>query len=99
MHEMSLLRDLIRKIDEIASAEGVAGAEGAESAEGVASVRRVTVRIGALAHISAAHFREHFEQAIVGHSAAGAELVVEVSEDQSDPLAQEIVLLSLEVDA
>lgn len=86
MHEMTLLRDLLHKIDEIARREQASRVVG------------VKVRIGALAHISGEHFREHFEEATQGHVAQGARLdVVELS-DESDPLAQEIVLESLEVE-
>ena len=51
MHEFSLLADLMKKIDEVAKKE---------NAEKVVSLK---VWIGALAHISADHFREHFEHA------------------------------------
>lgn len=87
MHEMTLLRDLLRKIDEVAARE---------RAERVVGVK---VRIGALAHISGPHFREHFEHATRGHVAEGAELDVVESRDASDPMAQEIVLESIEVAA
>ena len=85
MHELSLLRDLIGKIDRVAHAEGAS------------HVQRVTVRIGALAHISADHFRTHFEAASIGRAAEGAELHIQTLTDKHDPLAQEIVLQSIEV--
>lgn len=87
MHEMSLLRDLLKKIDEIARTEGAARVVG------------VKVWLGAFSHISADHFREHFEEATVGHVAEGARLEVTESDDESDPNAQEIVLESVEVAA
>jgi hydrogenase nickel incorporation protein HypA/HybF len=59
----------------------------------------VTVRLGALSHISAHHFREHFEEAARGGPAEGADLVVETSGDESDPRAQDIMLESVEVEA
>lgn len=86
MHEMTLLRDLLRKIDDIAARE---------DAERVVGVK---VRIGALAHISGEHFREHFEQATKGHVAEDARLEVVELTDESDPLAQEIVLESIQVE-
>ncbi len=85
MHELSLLRDVLGKIDRVAEAEGVS------------RVCRVTVRIGALAHISADHFRGHFEAASIGRAAEGAELRIDMLTDQRDPLAQAIVLTSVEV--
>ncbi len=86
MHEMTLLRDLLHKIEAIAERE---------DAERVVGVK---VRIGALAHISGEHFREHFEEATVGHVAEGARLDVVELHDETDPLAQEIVLESIEVE-
>jgi hydrogenase nickel incorporation protein HypA/HybF len=85
MHEMTLLRDLLRKIELIAAQEEASRVVG------------VKVRIGALAHISGEHFREHFEQATEGHVAEDAELEVVEMSDESDPLAQEIVLESIQV--
>jgi hydrogenase nickel incorporation protein HypA/HybF len=56
------------------------------------------VRLGALAHISAQHFREHFVQAASGTVAEGARLDIEESSDQSDPRAQDILLETVEVE-
>ncbi len=87
MHEMSLLRDLLAKIEEIARAEDAS------------AVTHVKVKLGALSHISAEHFREHWDEAIEGHVAETADLEVEELTDETDPLAQEIVLESLEVES
>lgn len=85
MHEYSLMADLLRKIVRIADET---------KAERVTSVK---VRIGALAHITSEHFREHFEESIRGTVAEGATLKVEQMTDQADPNAQEIVLESVDV--
>lgn len=85
MHEHALIADLLRKITAIAHTEG---------AQKVISVQ---VRLGALCHVSAAHLREHFLQAAAGTLAEGARLDIEVATDITDPLAQEIVLDSVEV--
>ena len=85
MHELSLMADLIKKIDEVAQEQ---------DADRVVAVR---VKLGALSHISASHFREHFVQGTKGTRAEGARLDVEVSEDSKDPNAQEILLQSIEV--
>jgi hydrogenase nickel incorporation protein HypA/HybF len=85
MHERSLIAGLVRRIDEICRVEH------AERAT------RVTVRLGALSHISAEHFREHFEREAAG-CAAGAVLEVLVDADPSGPHAQEVVLESVEVE-
>lgn len=86
MHEMSLIHDLMRKIEMIASDQ---------KATQVAGVK---VRIGALAHISADHFREHFEEEAKGTIAEGARLEVEMLTDENDPQAQDIILESVEVE-
>lgn len=85
MHEFSLMNDLLRKIESIASENGATQVVG------------VKVRLGALSHISPEHFREHFDHAIEGTVAAGASLQVETAGDINDPLAQEIVLESVEL--
>lgn len=85
MHEFSLMADLLRKIDQVARARDAARVVG------------VKVRLGALAHISASHFREHFEMGTKGTLADGARLDVLESTDPNDPRAQDIVLESVEV--
>ena len=87
MHELSLLKDLLAKIAEVAAVESAS------------SVVAVKVWLGAFSHISADHFREHFEEATVGHVAEGARLEVTESDDEAHPNAQEIVLESVEVAA
>ncbi|MGE0681963.1 MAG: hydrogenase/urease maturation nickel metallochaperone HypA [Candidatus Binatia bacterium] len=85
MHELSLLADLLRKI------ESVARREQADA------VTRVTVRVGALCHLSPSHLREHFARAAQGTVAGGARLEIETLTDVTDPHAQEILLESVEV--
>ncbi|GJL82979.1 MAG: hypothetical protein DHS20C01_26130 [marine bacterium B5-7] len=87
MHEFSLMADLLRKIEQLAkdaNADKVIG---------------VKVKLGALSHITPDHFHEHFEEAIVGTVAEGAKLVVEQSDDQDDPNAQDILLESVDIAA
>jgi hydrogenase nickel incorporation protein HypA/HybF len=86
MHEASLMRSLMRKIDSLAAAEG---------AERVTTVR---VWLGALSHMSAGHFQEHFEQASKTTIADGASLEIEESTDIDDPNAQHLLLRSIEVE-
>lgn len=86
MHEFSLINDLMRKIAGIALEQG---------ARRVAAVK---VKLGALAHISPEHLREHFEQAVRGTIADGARLDIELNPDPDDPSAQEILLDSVEVE-
>ncbi len=84
MHEMSLIHNLVHKIEDIAREQ---------KARKISSVK---VRLGALSHISAGHFREHFEDETKSTVAEGARLDIEGSEDIHDPHAQDILLLSVE---
>jgi len=85
MHEFALMADLLRKIESISKDN---------DNKQIVSVK---VKLGALSHISAGHFREHFEDAIKGTVADGAALNVEELTDQEDPNAQEIILEEIEV--
>jgi hydrogenase nickel incorporation protein HypA/HybF len=83
MHEFSLIKDLLRKIQSIA---------------GCNKVVSVKVTLGALAHISAEHFREHFVEAAAGTIAEGARLEIEQLTDETDPRAQDVLLDSVELE-
>ena len=48
MHETALVRDVVRRIEDVARATGARRVTGAK------------VWLGALSHLSAEHFREHF---------------------------------------
>lgn len=85
MHEASLMKDLMRKIESVAQDQHAARITG------------VSVSLGALSHMSADHFREHFAVASEGTMAEGAELKIEVLTDLNDPHAQEILLKSVDV--
>ena len=86
MHEHSLLNDLMRKIERVVREQNAQRAT------------KVTIKLGAFSHISPDHFKEHFDQAKPGTVAENAELEVYASDDQSDPMAQEMILESLEVE-
>lgn len=85
MHEMSLLADLMDKIKMLAREH--------EAEE----ITEVTVRLGALSHISAGHFREHFEHAARGTLAEEARLTVVEDDDMNAPHAQDIMLESVDL--
>ncbi|QPJ61591.1 MAG: hydrogenase maturation nickel metallochaperone HypA [Candidatus Nitronauta litoralis] len=85
MHEQSLMKDLMEKITSVSANEQNK------------PVDAVTVRLGALSHISADHFREHFAEASRGTIAENANLKIIVLDDINDPLAQEIILESIEI--
>ena len=86
MHEMSLMNDLMSKINTIVEDQGGAKVVG------------VHVWLGALAHISPDHFREHFVEGARGTLAQDAHLYIESNEDPDNPHAQDILLRSIEVD-
>ena len=86
MHETSLMADLLRKIESVARLEGSKRVVG------------VKVGLGALSHISEGHFREHFDIGTVGTAAEGARLEVVVGTDPNDPGAQDIRILSVEIE-
>lgn len=87
MHEASLMKNLMAQILELAEAEEAK------------SVTEVQVWLGALSHMSAGHFTEHFAEASAGTIAEGAQVDVVVSNDVNDPNAQQILLQSISVDA
>lgn len=86
MHEHSLLNNLMGKIESIVREQEAQRAT------------KVTIKLGAFSHISSEHFREHFDQKKPGTVAENAELVVYKSDDETDPMAQEMILESIEVE-
>ena len=86
MHERALLADLVREIEAVAAREG---------ADKVVAVK---VRVGPMSHMTPDHFVEHFVDATRGTVAEGARCDVEEI-DEHDPLAQDVVLDSIEVAA
>lgn len=85
MHELSLMNDLMAKIQAVADQHQVS------------QVTRVEVWLGALCHLSAPHFTEHFEDAARGTVAEGAKLDIELSGDIHHPQAVDICLRSVDV--
>lgn len=85
MHEFSLIKDLIHKITTIAHEQHAN------------KVLSVTVKLGALSHMSPDHFREHFIHASHGTIAEGSQLHIEILNNTDDPLAQEVLLENIEV--
>jgi len=86
MHEHSLMKDLMNKIGQLARENNAR------------TVTEVKVRLGALSHISADHFRGHFIESAGGTIAENAVLVVEQLTDESDPRAQDIILDSIKIE-
>jgi hydrogenase nickel incorporation protein HypA/HybF len=86
VHERALMRDVVAKIEAVASE---AGAE---------RVTRVAVRLGSLSHFTPAHFREHFADASRGTVAEGATIEAVLDGDAASPSAQDVLLESVEVE-
>lgn len=85
MHETSLMKSLIRQVNEVAMANG--GGQ----------VRRVRVKLGALSNITPGHFREHFDWEAVGTPLCEAELDIDTSDDITAPDAGDIMITGVEV--
>jgi hydrogenase nickel incorporation protein HypA/HybF len=86
VHEASLVSGLIRQIESVVQQEPASRAVS------------VTVWLGALSHLSAAHFRTHFDRIAAGSVAAGATLHILESDDIHHPQAEAVLLRSVEVE-
>lgn len=85
MHEEALLRDVMRKVEEVARANGGA------------PVTRVRLWVGALSHCSEATFCERWALATRSTFLEGSRVEVEMSSDLRDPRAGAVILRSVEV--
>ena len=86
MHETALVRDVVHRVEDLARSTGARRVTGAK------------VWLGALSHLSAEHFREHFAIEARDTLAAEAVLEIEVSNDPADPHAQHVRLESVDLD-
>ena len=86
MHEASLMKSLMGKVEQLARDHGGGRVTG------------VRVKLGALSHFSPDHFREHFDHASRGTVAEGASLEIELLTDISDPRAQDVILESADIE-
>jgi hydrogenase nickel incorporation protein HypA/HybF len=86
MHETALVRDVVRRIEDLVRSTG--------------ACRAVSVKIwlGALSHLSAEHFREHYAIEARNTIAAGVALDIAVSDDPDDPHAQQVRLESIDLE-
>lgn len=85
MHEKSVMNHLMNKILSLAKKEKAA------------KVTKVSVKLGALSHMSPAHFKEHFTISAKGTIAEHAAIEAEEGQDIHDPNAQTILLKSIDV--
>ena len=86
MHESSLMASLMKKIEILAEENGASRVTG------------IRVWLGALSHFSKEHFQEHFDVASKGSCAEGAVLTMELSDDERNPRAQDVILEEIEVE-
>jgi hydrogenase nickel incorporation protein HypA/HybF len=86
MRESALVRDVVHRMEDLARSTGARRVTGAK------------VWLGALSHLSAEHFREHFAIEAQDTPAAGALLEIEVSADPDAPHAQHVRLESVDLD-
>ena len=85
MHELSLVASLVDR------------AQATARAEGASRVTSLTVRLGALSHLTADHLRDHVAAASPGTMLEGARVKVAIDTDPKSPTAQDIELVSIEV--
>ena len=86
MHEHALMTDLMRQILKTAEREKARRVVG------------ISVWLGALSHMTPAHFAEHFRDAAAGTIAEGAEIEAGKSDDINDPRAADVVLKDVAVE-
>lgn len=86
MHELSLINNLLAKIDAVVKSHGGRRAVAVE------------VWLGALSHLSKDRFADYFEQFSRGTVAEGAWLDIELSSDLDDPNAQQVLLKNIELE-
>jgi hydrogenase nickel incorporation protein HypA/HybF len=86
MHELSLINNLLTKIDSVVKENGGKRAVSVE------------VWLGALSHLSRDRFAEYFQQFSKGTVAEAAWLDIDVSEDTDDPKAQQVLLRNVEIE-
>jgi len=85
MHEEAMLRDLVRKAEEVARREPAG------------RVTRVRIWVGALSHLAGPELEARWAHAVHGTALEGARVDIEVSSDRADPKAESVVLRSLDV--
>jgi hydrogenase nickel incorporation protein HypA/HybF len=86
VHEASLMRNLMGQILALARERRAARVVG------------LTVRLGALSHLSPEHFRAHFEEAARGTIAEGALLETIVETDIRAACAADVLLEAIEIE-
>jgi len=86
MHELSLAKDAVRKVERVVWEAGGG------------RVVRVSVSVGALAAVSAGHLRRHFAEAARGTRAEGARLDLRDEDGVGAPDADALRIDSIEIE-
>lgn len=86
MHETGIVRDLVRRLESIASGADAQAVSGVE------------VWLGALSQFTPHHFREHFRDEAKGTIAEGARLDIVTSDDFSDPDALHVMIRNVDLE-
>jgi hydrogenase nickel incorporation protein HypA/HybF len=86
MHEEALLRDVLRKAEEVARSE-----RGHR-------VTRIRLWVGARSHLQGPELAARWADAVTGTALSGAPIEVELSADRDDPNAESVMLRSLDVE-
>jgi len=81
-----MLKDVVRKAEEVARREGVV------------RVTRVRLWVGARSHLAGPELRDRWAYAVRGSALSKAEVEIEVSRDPADPNAENLLLRSVDVD-
>ncbi|MGA7476420.1 MAG: hydrogenase maturation nickel metallochaperone HypA [Thermoplasmata archaeon] len=87
MHEEAMLKDLVRKAEEVARRERAT------------RVTRVRLWVGARSHLDGPELKDHWAFAVRGTVLSGAEVEIETSSDPNHPNAETVMLRSLDVDS
>ncbi|HYK93791.1 MAG TPA: hydrogenase/urease maturation nickel metallochaperone HypA [Thermoplasmata archaeon] len=85
MHEEAVLRDLVRKVNELALSEPTG------------RVKRVRLWVGALSHLRPEDLTQSWSRVAAGTRAEPAVVEAESSSDVHDPRAQGVVLVGVEM--
>jgi hydrogenase nickel incorporation protein HypA/HybF len=86
MHEHGLMKDLMRKVLDVATKEKAS------------RVISVSVWCGALSHMSKDHFRHHYDEIAAGTLAEHATLDITISDDADDPNAMDVLIKGIDVE-
>lgn len=87
MHEEAMLRDLVRKGEEVARRERAS------------RVTRVRLWVGARSHLAGPELKGRWADAVAHTALAGSEIDIETSRDGDDPNAERVMLRSVDVES